>query len=127
MSTEKGIALPINMLVILAISIIVLLAAVSFFMGTFSTQTGGVSRQAQKNACCQSFMANNGCWLEEVSSSLKTSNTDHYFRVDWDNDGKKEDCGSVHPLTGKTDLNWWKHNCPCPAPPNMTGTNASVI
>jgi len=50
MNDKKGIALPINMLVILSISIIVLLAVVAFFMSGF--QTGAIDDQTIVNECC---------------------------------------------------------------------------
>lgn len=60
MFDRKAIALPINMLVILAIAIIVLLAVVAFFMGVFTGQTGQMTRQQKITECCQKYV-NQGC------------------------------------------------------------------
>jgi hypothetical protein len=49
----KGIELPINILIIIAIAIIVLIAVVSMFYGPFSSGTETVSSDIAKNDACQ--------------------------------------------------------------------------
>ncbi len=56
---KKGISMPINMLVILAVAVIVLLAVVAFFMGGFETDP--VDEQAIRNACCSEVVTQGHC------------------------------------------------------------------
>lgn len=62
MTTKKGIALPINMLVILAVAVIVLLAVVAFFMGSF--ETGTVDEQTVLNECCGQVVRYGECHVD---------------------------------------------------------------
>ena len=50
----KGVSIPINTLIMLAVAIIVLLASVAWFMGAFgSTTTDQMYRQRFQNSCSQ--------------------------------------------------------------------------
>lgn len=58
--SKKGISLPVNVLVVLAIAIVVLLGVVAFFTG--SLKPARTSTEAMNNfkACCTSYVLN-GC------------------------------------------------------------------
>ncbi|GEM_PF-2188936 len=70
MAAKKGVTLPINMLVILAVAVIVLLAIVAFFMGGF--ETGAVDEQTVINRCCSPVATFGHCaetsWTEELTA-----------------------------------------------------------
>ncbi len=57
---RKGIALPIDMLVILAIAVIILIAVVAVFMGVWTPFAGGQQARANFNKECQ-ILVNTGC------------------------------------------------------------------
>ncbi len=69
MTTDKGISLPINMLVILAVAVIVLLAVIAFFTGGFDT--GPVEDRTVINSCCSPVVTYRHCgedsWDPELS------------------------------------------------------------
>lgn len=57
---EKGVSLPVNLIVILSVSIIVLLAVVAFFTGAW--QTGELEEEALRNECCLNYVRDlDGC------------------------------------------------------------------
>jgi hypothetical protein len=56
----KGIELPINILVIVAIAVIVLLGMVALYFAGWSPFSGSLSIQAAKNAACEDLVRN-GC------------------------------------------------------------------
>ena len=70
----KGVSIPINTLIMLAVAIIVLLAAVAWFMGAFTgTSTDQVYRQRFQNSCSQwvgSNCAQNGDGVDEVPDNI---------------------------------------------------------
>ncbi len=98
MSKRKGVALPINMLVILAVAVIVLLAVVAFFMGGF--ETGPVDRQTMISQCCSSVVTFNQCAESDWSNviGLESCNENGATTEDDDADtcvtirGEKIDC-----------------------------------
>lgn len=57
--TKKGISLPTNMLVILAVAVLVLFAIVAFFSSGF--ETGPVDDRVVINACCSLVVSNEHC------------------------------------------------------------------
>ncbi|MFP4116892.1 MAG: hypothetical protein ACLFQ8_01155 [Candidatus Aenigmatarchaeota archaeon] len=65
MAAKKGIALPINMLVILAVAVIVLLSVVAFFMGQWDP--GAVEAQNVVNNCCHPVATNPTEYCNESS------------------------------------------------------------
>ncbi len=56
---EKGVSIPINTLVMLAVAIIVLLAAVAWFMGAFGPTAQQQTLQQNFNSKCQSWALSN--------------------------------------------------------------------
>lgn len=60
LGSEKGIELPVNMLVLLAVAVIVLLSAVAWFLTTFSQTSGSQEDIANFRSCC-SLYVNNDC------------------------------------------------------------------
>ncbi len=65
---RKGISLPIDMLVILAIAVIILIAIVAVFMGVWSPFATNQQDRANFNKACQ-IMVNTGC-VGDPSTSL---------------------------------------------------------
>ena len=99
---KKGISLPVNMLVILAVAVIVLLALVAFFMGGF--ETGAIEDRNKINMCCgpvSTFQyCNEGSWSSELTGlscdapeDSPVSNADVCVQVG----GEWHDCSSVIP------------------------------
>ena len=56
---KKGISIPINTLVMLAIAIVVLLAVVAWFMMTFFTGTENLTVQQAFSICCVAYTSTN--------------------------------------------------------------------
>ncbi|MBI1972146.1 MAG: hypothetical protein HYS53_02495 [Candidatus Aenigmarchaeota archaeon] len=67
-STKKGVSLPIDMLVILAIAVIILIAVVAVFMGVWNPFATNQAARAEFNKQCQ-VLVNTGC-SGDPSSSL---------------------------------------------------------
>lgn len=108
---KKGISLPVNMLVILSISIVVLLATVAFFMGTFSQSSEGTKSRADFNSACSSW-TNSNCAEEAEGDHVP----DHI-------------CGAYNKMqggSGNTDCNHEEvaSACGC-TPPYGTGGNCA--
>lgn len=61
MTDDKALALPVNMLVFLAIAVIVLLSAVAWFMTSFSGPAGRQEAQQQFRSCCSLYVQNVEC------------------------------------------------------------------
>ena len=57
---RKGIALPIDMLVVLAIAVIILIAVVAVFMGVWNPFATSQQLRANYNSACSSWV-NTGC------------------------------------------------------------------
>ena len=57
----KGIELPINILVIVAIAVIVLLGMVALYFAGWSPFSGSVGVESVKNAACINYTRNNDC------------------------------------------------------------------
>ena len=55
-TSRKGVALPVETLVLLAIAIIVLLSIVAWFVGTFSAGTAGQTESQQFQNCCSKYV-----------------------------------------------------------------------
>ncbi|MFB6076012.1 MAG: hypothetical protein ABEK17_02610 [Candidatus Aenigmatarchaeota archaeon] len=60
MKNKKGVSLPVNVLVILAIGIVVLVGLLAFFSGTTGETGGQVNAQTKFNNCCN-FYLRSGC------------------------------------------------------------------
>ncbi len=60
MTKRKGISLPIDMLVVLAIAVIILIAIVAVFMGVWSPFSTNQQSRANFNKACQ-ILVNTGC------------------------------------------------------------------
>lgn len=58
--SKKGLALPIDTMVALAIAIVVLLALVAFFMGGVKSNTAAQTSQQRFQSCCQGYVLG-GC------------------------------------------------------------------
>ena len=54
---KKGISIPINTLVMLAIAVIVLLAVTAWFMLVWTRQGESVDAQTRFQSCCQGYVA----------------------------------------------------------------------
>jgi hypothetical protein len=73
----KGIELPINILIILAVAIIVLIAVVAMFYTPFSTGSSTVGLDTAKSAACQILIARHGCTDATIlTSSITVNNFD---------------------------------------------------
>lgn len=55
--SRKGVSLPVNVLVILAIAIVVLLGIIAFFTGAFQGGGGGVKATNKFQSCCVQWRA----------------------------------------------------------------------
>lgn len=86
---KEGISLPVNLIVILSVSIIVLLSVVSFFIGVWRTDE--IETDALRDACCTNYvLAMNGCDPESnVEDSWDVLDVDD----DWPEEHK---CGAIH-------------------------------
>lgn len=68
--SKKGISLPINMLVILAVAVIVLLAVVAFFFSNVVTSNKSVSLSTAWSNACTRVITTYGCSVDSVNSAL---------------------------------------------------------
>ncbi len=67
----KGVELPINILVVVAVAVIVLLGVVALYFSGFVTPAGVMSSEAAKEAGCTRVMRNpNGCITVDPSTIL---------------------------------------------------------
>ncbi|MFH0890215.1 MAG: hypothetical protein V1836_03700 [Candidatus Aenigmatarchaeota archaeon] len=107
---RKGIALPIDMLVILAIAVIILIAVVAVFMGVWTPFAGNQQARANFNNACQ-ILVNTGCADLSTSqwvSLCKAANGIVLSKATCDNDvdklAVKVGCGcpNVAPLGATT-------------------------
>jgi len=79
---KKGVSIPINTLVMLAVAIIVLLAAVAWFMGAFApTATSSNLKQRFDTSCiswtttnCKSYTHSAGCALADTNCGYVPTN-----------------------------------------------------
>lgn len=65
----KGVELPINVLVIVAIAVIVLLGLVVLYFIGFNPFSGSISLTSLKNAGCSNFTLNYDCGRRTVTST----------------------------------------------------------
>lgn len=86
---KKGMELPLNTLVILAIVIIVLLAVAALFMGVWGPTGGGISLQSAKTNYCSKLLNTGKCGNAELTAITIDD-------FDADRDGKV-DGGTVVP------------------------------
>lgn len=73
MAKRKGVSLPIDMLVILAIAVIILIAIVAVFMGVWSPFATNQQSRANFNKECQ-ILVNTGCAGEPSSALCAAAN-----------------------------------------------------
>jgi len=69
----KGVSLPINLIVIIAIAVLVLVVLAGFFGGFFTEAAIGIQRDAALDQACQEAREIYGCGL----SALDTSSVTH--------------------------------------------------
>ncbi|MFB6088219.1 MAG: hypothetical protein ABEK36_00390 [Candidatus Aenigmatarchaeota archaeon] len=72
---KKGVSLPVNVLVVLAIAIVVLLGVITFFSGSLTPTQESMTRQRALNMACTSFVQSGGCSAGNpgaIASSIKT-------------------------------------------------------
>lgn len=89
MKTSKGISLPVNMIVIVALAVVVLLAATAFFYGGFG-RTSTITTQNAWDTVCQRAKQRGGCAMDAGTSNSPFQNNQMAFN-DIDNDGENED------------------------------------
>ncbi|MCD6478001.1 MAG: hypothetical protein J7K87_03285 [Candidatus Aenigmarchaeota archaeon] len=70
---KKGMSIPINTIIILAVGLIVLLGIVAFFVGAFGTPSSTMKCQAKLSAECQKFVSAGGC-----DDKIKASDMSNY-------------------------------------------------
>ena len=70
----KGLELPINVLVIVAVAIVVLLAIVALYFGGFSPFSAAMSLEGVKNDQCRKLVQANNCGVN--TNTLPISNFD---------------------------------------------------
>ncbi|MFB6076014.1 MAG: hypothetical protein ABEK17_02620 [Candidatus Aenigmatarchaeota archaeon] len=58
---KKGVSLPVNVLVILAIAVVVLLGIVAFFAGGMDPTKESMNKQSVLDRCCATFAQMGGC------------------------------------------------------------------
>ena len=69
--TVKGVELPINILVVIAVAVIVLLGVIALYFGGFVTPAGVMTSEAAKEAGCQRVMRNPaGCITVDPNTIL---------------------------------------------------------
>jgi hypothetical protein len=92
----KGIALPINALVIVAIAVIVLLGIVALYFGGFNPFSTSISVEAAKNGACDTLVrygcnvGTNTITIDDFDADQDGSN-DPSTTFDWDSPG----CGGT--------------------------------
>ncbi|MFB6076013.1 MAG: hypothetical protein ABEK17_02615 [Candidatus Aenigmatarchaeota archaeon] len=69
MKNKKGVSLPVNVLVILAIAVIVLVGLISFFSGSMSGSSESISNQQVFSTCCTNYIQAGGCSDSTVKAS----------------------------------------------------------
>jgi len=80
----KGVELPINVLVIVAIAVIVLLGLIALFMGVFGPTTGQINMVTIKQTACGEMLSlPNGCG---VATTDQIINIDIPFDVNGDSE-----------------------------------------
>lgn len=75
---KKGIELPINVLVVVAVAVIVLIGMVALYMAGFFPFQKGIGSDAAKNAACNKLLRQNNCAID--TNTIKVN-------FDADNDG----------------------------------------
>ncbi len=108
----KGISLPIDMLVILAIAVVVLIAVIAVFMGVWSPFSTSQQLRANFNKECQ-ILVNTGC-SGDPSTSLCNAAKGVVLAADDDN-----------PCSDATEKNLVKVGCGCPAVSGSSGSSSS--
>lgn len=66
----KGLELPINILVIVALAIMVLLGIFALFMGGFGTSSTGLTLEAAKTQGCQQLIRTGKCGIWDGAKNL---------------------------------------------------------
>jgi hypothetical protein len=106
----KGIELPINILIIVAVAVIVLIALIAMFYPAFSSGSQTVNVESVKNAACQVLVTAKNCM-----AATTTINTPDF---DADQDGL---------IVGDSGQDWgWAVNDPCPPAPFPPGSGCTV-
>ncbi|MBU5575367.1 MAG: hypothetical protein QXF15_03460 [Candidatus Aenigmatarchaeota archaeon] len=99
----KGIELPINILVIIAMAVIVLLGLSALYMGGFGQGAGGIGLESAKSAACQQLLRSGQCGNAGYPGTIKTPG------FDANKDGNLDDkdtlqalCENYYGCSGKT-------------------------
>lgn len=110
-STKKGVSLPIDMLVILAIAVIILIAVVAVFMGVWNPFSTNQQQRANFNKACQ-VLINTGC----PASYAISSDSDLCKQAKGLVIGANDDC-----TTKKDDI---RSGCGCPG---VSGATTTIV
>ncbi len=109
---KKGISLPINLIVILAIAILVMVVVAAFFVGVFGPSTAGISLDKSLSEACQKWRTLYAC-ADTAKSEVKAlyqapseaSPTEHTVL---------DLCTKKGWLTGPGGVDECKRGCGCP-------------
>jgi hypothetical protein len=71
----KGLELPVNTMIVVVVCLIVLLAIVALFYGTWNSGKGALSQEAAKNSACQALVAMS-CNADPSSISVRDFDAD---------------------------------------------------
>jgi hypothetical protein len=97
----KGIELPINVLIIIAVAVIVLIAIIAMFYPTFSNGSSSVTSDVAKSAACQ-LLVDRGCGTATTLYTYKIPVYNFDANRDGDEVNGAEDsypaaCGGTNP------------------------------
>jgi len=92
----KGIELPINILVIIAMAVMVLLGLVAIYMGGFGPGAGEMQKNAAKNQACQELISKGYCGDAVKTSNVPVSGFDANKDGTMGNDNLKDLCENFY-------------------------------
>jgi len=105
----KGLELPTNTMIVIILALLVLVALIMFFMGTFNPVKEGMSVSSVKSSACQ-LWTSTGCIGE--AASIKTSDYDSNGDGTQGNDYLQDLCDNYYSCN--RDNQCCKDVCGCP-------------
>lgn len=111
----KGVELPINVLIIVAVALIVLLALVALYFTGFNPFTGAVGLESIKNDACRTLAQLNRCQAEPRDVTIEDFDADLDDSMD-----PGRGIGAPNPVEEPAD-------CPDDTAPGLTGDNLHTL
>ena len=98
MKGMKGLELPINVLIIIAVALIVLLAVVAMYFSGFNPFTSAIGLEGIKNDACRKLVQEKRCMVTskeiEIQGFDANRDGDNVAGTEWDFDDTDYDCSA---------------------------------